>query len=234
MSKSSPSLTQAIPAQMADARRWRVHLNGELLRDVRHVVIEHPLFGMLSYGLTAGGYDGCSFHERGGGGSVVLPFAVMEGELWVGLVEQIRPHQGGLVLNAPRGYLDPGEEHATGARRELLEEMGLDVPEDALIRLPGAPANPNSAFYETSSPGEGVHFFALRIPPSYLLHRNGERPTLATGLVADDDEARQNRIGEQIGRSVFVPWHEAATLGDMFTNAAVARLLAARHRGLLQ
>jgi 8-oxo-dGTP pyrophosphatase MutT (NUDIX family) len=35
----------------------------------------------------------------------------------------------------PKGITEPGEDHAVAARRELLEETGLRVPEDALRPL---------------------------------------------------------------------------------------------------
>ncbi len=225
MSPQYRSLTRPLPT---DARaRWRVEVDGVELPHVRHVVIEHPSFGTLSYGLTAAGHDGWSFHEQGGGGSVILPFASLEGELFVGVIEQLRPHQGGLVLHAPRGFLDPGEAHADAARRELLEETGLAVSTDALFELPGAPANPNSAFFETAGEGEGVRFYGLELPDRLLVGSGGRRG-LHPDAVSDARAARRSRLAEQIGAVCFVPWHEASRLSDMFTVAAVARLLVAR------
>ncbi len=229
MSASFSSLTCAIPADQLHLCRWRIFVNGEEQLRVLHLVLDHPSFGTLTYGLTAGGHDGWSFHERGGGGSVILPFSMVDGELFVGLVEQQRPHQGGTVLNAPRGFVDPAERRDAAAQRELMEETGIDVPASALSALPGAPANPNSGFFETTGTDEGVHFFAVEIPAERLLGQ-GNRRMFAEGAVDKRAEVCRSKLAEQVGEVVFVPWYEAATLGDMFTNAAVARLLAARRR----
>ncbi|KYF77089.1 hypothetical protein BE20_07160 [Sorangium cellulosum] len=227
MQTSFGSSTRPIPADQRSLRRWCVAVNGEQQTDVLYLVLDHPSFGTLTYGLTAGGHDGWTFHERGGGGSVILPFCRSQGELIVGLVEQERPLQGKRVLNAPRGFLECAEGHAVAAARELMEEMGFDAAALALTRLPGAPANPNSTFFETLGPGEGVHFFALEIPETLLTEDRGHR-TFVASVIATDQGARRSRLAEQIGAAVFIPWYEAAMLGDMFTNAAVARLLAAQ------
>lgn len=55
------------------------------------------------------------------GGAAVLPF-LPDGR--VVLIRQFRPAAGGLVLEAPAGRLEPGEEPANCARRELEEEAG--------------------------------------------------------------------------------------------------------------
>ncbi len=228
MKPSFSSLTRPIPEDKKASRGWRIFLNGEIQPDVFHLVIDHPSFGTLTYGLAAGGHDGWSFHEHGGGGAVILPFCLVDDELFVGLVEQDRPLQGGPVLNAPRGFLDPNERHAVGAQRELFEEMGLEAPKSSLIALPGAPANPNSTFFETAGPEEGVRFFALEIPRSAVTQQNPDRYGFKSGVIAQDGEARQHRLAEKIGKAAFLPWYQAAMVGDMITNAAVARLLAAR------
>lgn len=222
--------TRPLPAGGPVQRRWRLTVNGVNVTDVRHMTLSHPDFGVLAYGLTPGGYDGWTFHEVGGGGSVVLPYCAADDHVLVGLVEQSRPLQGGTVLNAPRGFVDRGELYEAAARRELLEEMGLDVAPDALQPLPGQPANPNSAFFETAR-DEGVRFFSVCLEHSMLRRDDGDSWALVPGVIRDDASGRHSRLRERIRGARFLPWYEAAGLGDMFTNAAVARLLASLRKG---
>lgn len=219
------SLTRPIPEDQQQQRGWSVTVNGAPVAHVESVVIEHPRFGRLSYGLTAAGHDGWSFHEEGGGGSVIVLFARIEGALHVAVVAQHRPHQGGTVHNAPRGFLDPGEDRRRGAVRELAEEVGLHSEDHEIITLEGEPANPNSTFFETHEPGDGVSFFAVEVSADKLTRDDGGW-VFADGVIDDSPEARRSRTAEAISKARFIIWTQAARLGDMFTNAAVARLLA--------
>lgn len=216
------ALIGPVPAEAQAARRWRVVINGAEVPHVESLVLEAPRFGALRYGLTPHGHDGWNYREPAGGGAVVVPFAAVEGgELMVGLVAQERYNQGGSVLNAPRGLVDPGESHADAARREFGEETGRRAR--ALIELPGEPVNPNSAFFETTGPGEGVHFYAMEFAAEEL-RREGDALAFrddAPATLAGLDERTRERIGE----CRFVPWHEALAVADMFTVAATGRLL---------
>lgn len=81
------------------------------------------------------------------GAAVIVP---VDGEGTVHLVRQYRDAIGQQLLEVPAGKLDPGEDPADCARRELREELGLTAGK--LIRL--------TAFY--SSPGfcdEILHIF---------------------------------------------------------------------------
>ncbi|MBK5225039.1 MAG: NUDIX hydrolase [Thermoleophilia bacterium] len=81
------------------------------------------------------------------GAAVIVP---VDGEGTVHLVRQYRDAIGQQLLEVPAGKLDPGEDPADCARRELREELGLTAGK--LIRL--------TAFY--SSPGfcdEILHVF---------------------------------------------------------------------------
>jgi ADP-ribose pyrophosphatase YjhB (NUDIX family) len=220
-----PSILVPIPAERQKGRNWRVSLDGRLIDHVNTLTIDHPVLGTLTYGDTPAGYDSWAFHEAGGGGAVTLPFAILDDALWIGLVHQQRPNQGGDVWNVPRGFLDPGERHEEAARRELTEETGYDVAMGRVFALPGARANPNSTFFETWGDGEGVHFYALEVAPDELLV-DGDRWAFRPERIASRERDRGNRVAEMIYRAQFLPWHEAAGVSDMFTNAAVARLLA--------
>lgn len=213
-----------VPDEAQSRRSWRVFVDGSELLRVREVAIDHPRLGTLHYGWTPNGYDGWSFHEEGGGGAVTLPFVRWQGRIFVGLVEQSRPYQGGLVLNAPRGFLDPGERHSEAAARELHEETGMSTSLGRLVALPGDPANPNSTFFETWGDREGCRFFALEMSPQGF-STDGAELRLAESML-DAPAVARAKVEEQILRARFVPWVRAAQVGDMFTNTAVARLIA--------
>ena len=62
-----------------------------------------------------------------------LPVVVVVLPMGKGLVvirRNIEPQKG--TLNLPGGYLDLGETWQQGARRELLEETGIDVPDQEI------------------------------------------------------------------------------------------------------
>lgn len=215
-----------IPPERQHLRSWRVVVDGAVVDPVMHVVIAHPTYGTLAYGLTPGGYDGWSFRESSGGGVVILPHIELRGVLHVVVVEQHRPNQGGVVLNAPRGFIDRGESPAAAAARELEEELGVAFDPQRLRALPGAPANPNSAFFETPASDEGVVFFTLTLEPGELVAGEdglGLEPVSRAGRAAGGCASEEGIIGAKL-----LPWHRAAGLSDMITNAAVARLLSAR------
>jgi ADP-ribose pyrophosphatase YjhB (NUDIX family) len=221
------SLIRPIPPERQADRSWNVRIDDREIASVASVVIASDRFGTLTYGLTQAGYDGWSFREAGGG-VVILPYVWHGDELWVGLVRQDRPNQGGLVLNAPRGFVAPHESHAAGAAREFAEETGMRCAADRIAALGGEPANPNSAFFETVRAGQGVHFYAVGLT-------SDDVEVLPAGLrvrshLISRDAVSAKAWPEQIVDTVLVPWWEAATISDMFTNAAVARLCAFLHR----
>jgi hypothetical protein len=122
------------PIAEGQPRSWRLTIDGRV-EQVASLSLEDPRFGTLSYGMSEQGYNTWSFHENGGGGVVTVPFTFREGGLLVGVVEQLRPNQGGSVLNVPRGFLDPDEESAHAAARELSEETGLETTTIEAARL---------------------------------------------------------------------------------------------------
>ncbi len=216
---------------------WNVKVDGGY-----DTVTDHPFisqvelssqYGVLRYGMTPGGYDGWSFHEVGGGGTVILPYAVVNGQPYVGLLHEKRHNQGGMVWNCPRGFLNSAtENHFEAAQRELAEELftehSLDVTKTKVEPLDGEPGNCNSAFFETPSAGEGLKYFAAKFHPAVLQDDGNGGYVFKTGFLQPDSklDAAQKGMGEKILKSRFVHWKEAARVSDLFTNAAVARLLA--------
>jgi len=206
-SNAVSTLLERIPDGMA--RGWSLIVDGFELRSSR---------GSLFYGKSpSGNWDQWSFHEAGGGGSVTVPFALVEGSVYIGVVRQPRPLQDRLnpVLNIPRGFLDPGETHFQAAERESIEELGIK----ATFQLPGDPANPNSTFFETWDEGEGVRFFGLELNQS-LLVADGNEYLLNPQLVKP-----VSKSGEGIMGARFISWQKAAMLGDLFTRGGVASLI---------
>jgi ADP-ribose pyrophosphatase YjhB (NUDIX family) len=206
-------------------RDWAVRIDGRALDDVGEVTLESPRFGTLTYGQTAAGHDGWTFREVGGGGGVVVPWLLRAGRLHVGVVLQYRPNQGGRVWNVPRGFVDPGESHLLAARREFEEETSVPVGARALTLLEGEPANPNSAFFETPDRDLGVRFYALALREDDVAERDGEI-VFALALETHGGSAEAQRTVERIRGARFLEWTAVARLGDMFSVAAVARLLA--------
>lgn len=219
------TLIRPIPDDKLQLRTWNASLNGGEIQTVRIIEITHPNFGTLAYGLTPSGYDGWAFHEIGGGGTVTLPFLIWEAILRVGVIKQKRPNQGGGVWNVPRGFIDLGETTAMAAIRELHEETGYSASPHRVFPLPGAKANPNSAFFETWGNEEGVGFFALEVL-SEEAEQTDAGIVFRRDLLNLGDAAQHQRKEDIIENIRFIPWHDAACLGDMFSNAAVARLLA--------
>lgn len=227
MANQKQTLIEEIRAEKQSERGWQVELDGVALPEVGHLCISNPKFGQLEYGSAPGGaYDSWTFHENGGGGSVILPYAMIANNLYIGCLEQLRPNQGGKVLNVPRGFLAPNENHFQAAQREFLEEVGL-VEAFAVTKLPGQPANPNSAFFDTRGQDEGVKFFAIRVPAALLEQKPGSPYYhLKPDAVRTDPTSKAMRMAEQVLSVEFLPWITVAQLSDMFSVAGAARLKA--------
>ncbi len=202
---------------------WSVKINGKVIDDVAHLELFNPRFGTLTYG-DVGGYDSWNFHENGGGASIIVPYVIFRGYLFVLMIEQDRPNQGGRVWNLPRGFLDPGEIHRGAAIRELEEETSIRSTK--LIRL-GSPVNPNSAFFVTSGEGEGAHFYRLKVEESQVKSEHESVDGLIKGpLIFSEGIIRPiPKTAERIFGRKFFRYEEALAVGDMYTVAAVGRLV---------
>ncbi len=226
MSEKTPKTVLVdIPSDKQDKRDWKVEVNGQPVAEVSRVSISNPEFGILEYGNDPAGYDRWGFHGNGGGGSVVVPYSLIEGELHIGVVEQVRVNQGGAVLNVPRGFLHAGESHFRAARREFTEETGHTPQKNDVFRFEGRPMNPNSAFFETIGPDEGVQAFGLRIHQEVLERRLDGGYRFRPGMLETAPASRDAKLAEQILGCRFVKASDALQLGDMFTVAGVGRLL---------
>ncbi len=218
-----PSLIRPLTTDERAKRKWTVRINGVPQLDAVSAEISAPQFGAVRYGMTVAGYDGWSFAEVGGGGSTIIPFCIDGGRLLIGTIREVRHNLGGEVANVPRGFVDAGETHLAAARRELAEETGFHS--DRVFSLQGDPVNCNSAFFETPARDLGVRFFAVEVPVE-MLERREDAIGFRASVIASDpgDEARRRNDG--IGKTEFVEWTQAAGYRDMFTIAAIGRLLA--------
>lgn len=208
-------------------RGWKVELNGKTVSQVRSLRVVQERMGIsLEYGKTPAGYDGLSLEETGGGGAVIVPFVNIAGEVYVGLVEENRPFAGGIVLNVPRGFLTPGETHFQTAKRELTEETGYQPVEERIVLLSGEPMNPNSTFFVTQTPDKGVKPYKVGIDEREVkLATDSEDPTGKVYEFNQDVLRSVSRTGERVMKSKFYHWTKALRVRDMFTVAAVGRLI---------
>lgn len=141
----------------------------------------HTRMGVIvSYGLGPDGYDQWGIREPNGGGSVIIPYLWINGELYIGANRQKRSFTGGLVTEVPRGFSLPHETHAETAKREFQEETGIVKPLAERVKSLGGkrkPVNFNST-YLIANPrkGEGVKFFGVKIEPSEVeVKREGKK-----------------------------------------------------------
>lgn len=219
-----------IPAEVPDKARWEVYVDGQLVRP-ESVIIRNPNFGTLGYAAhPSGKYAQWTYAENGGGGSVIIPYIEAgRGDIYIGVVKQVRPNQGGEVLNVPRGFLDAGETHFQAAAREGGEELGSTLKGYELFELVGDPANPNSTFFITAGFADdgqkkGVRCFGLRFPFAAV---TGSDPFhFHDGILKPNPALKTAKLAEQITGCSFIHWSKAAQLGDMFTVTGTARLLA--------
>ena len=191
-------------------------------------------------------YDGIWKREYFGGGSVVVAYAEEPGtkEIYVGVLWQRRvlpnPHQA--VLGVPRGYSiaerwseafahlkkkEVEQAHLKTALVELSEEMFTgQITPNILDRL-GPPTNSNNADVDTSGDGEGIYFYRLELPWSYLMLDKEGYFVLKPGLAATEG------ILEGIVKCQFRPLAQIldmlddpddSTAGCEFTEIAIGRL----------
>lgn len=218
-----------VPAPIGSTWGWELYINGEKvdMSKVQHIAIKSK-FGTVNFGIeAASGYNMFSYREVGLGGSVTIPFVLLNKDgkiveqisqatdILVGVVEQNRPKQGGQVQNCPRGFLvSEKETHQEAADRELQQETGF---KGNTFELPGRPMNCNSALVETDKDG-GVRFFAIQM--------SGKNLTMVDGKleIPETQESIPEKTAEMIGKCQFISIWEAIQLGDGFTNVAAARL----------
>lgn len=219
---------------------WRLSVDGMPVPWNQRIELVHDRFGTINVGKSPSGtFDQWAFHESGGGGSVIVPYAVLQkGDLLIGVLQQKRPLQDAEVpvWNVPRGFMAPGETPFQTAGREFGEEVG-QLPEGMVPHeLCGDPVNPNSTFFETwgkrnGGTQEGITFFGIRFPERLLRlkHWNDgaiSEAAIADGVIVVDEHAKAAKLAESILGVSFFPWHETMRVGDAFTVMGTGRVLA--------
>jgi hypothetical protein len=209
-------------------RGWSLKVNGVEVPGVSFVELVQSKMGTRAeYGKTEAGHDGLAIEETGGGGSVIVPYYIMDGELYVGGVEENRPNSGGKVWNVPRGFLDPGMTHFAMAQQELAEEAGFVPIEKRIRELRGAPMNPNSTYFVAKGPDKGVRAFVVAVQPSEVSAVQASDDPQERVFGFNPDVLRPvSPTGEKVMKSRFIHWTKALGEKDMFGVAATGRLVA--------
>jgi hypothetical protein len=221
------------------ARGWTLRVNGEPVEDsITGVTLEHDKLGVkISYGERVEGFDGPEIRETGGGGSVTVPFMLIDGGIYIGMVTQHRSGVGGEIAEVPRGFLNPvgpdgkPEDHLSGAARETTEEVGpLDSIRSRLISLRRG-VNPNTTFFNTTGTDQegepnGVAFYGLQVMPEEVEQYEVDGQTIYRFKEDIRQGSKGDKAAERITGTVFVPLEEAYRSPDMMTQAATGALLA--------
>ena len=114
------------------------------------------------------------------------------------MVRQFRLGSQDTTLEVPGGMVDPDEEPAVAAARELLEETGYQGDELELIGV----VNPNPALF-----GNRLHtYVAPGVVPVAPIRNEGKEETVVS-LVSEDDLPRLVREGAISHALVLVAFH---------------------------
>lgn len=224
-----------IHEDMQARRGWELKVtdasgNSQVIENIGKATLSHAKMGLeLEYGLHPGGYDVWKFKEPNGGGAIAVPYAVIDSKLYVGLVDQKRPAVGGVISELPRGFSEPNEDHLKTVQREMGEETGLTAVMKRFYMV-GKEKNPNTAFFDTSRPGEGLRFYSMQVQPEEELEKAydelGEYYRFNQALL---EEAREmdDKGAERILTSRFVTLQDAVQDSpDLMTSAGVGLLVA--------
>jgi len=109
-------------------------------------------------------------------GAIILPHDIKDGKRRVGLVKIERHIPEQIGYEAPRGVKEYGESTLKAARREFLEETGLNPSEE--VTLLGS-INPNTSWYKTNFPVVAIAFDDLNNMQGHST-KGRERITQAT------------------------------------------------------
>ena len=138
---------------------------------------------------------------------VMAAHHLAQGRVWVWLRSSLRPPIGlrpgeapsaAVLWELPAGLIEPGETPRAAAARELAEELGFVVAEDALVGLgPSAYPCPGAI-------GEKHHFFHVTVDPTVRSEPTGDGSPVEAGaqvVAIPLDEAlaaaRRGDIGDE-------------------------------------
>lgn len=222
-------------------REWEVTVNREeITGEVHEAVFKNTKIGVqFTYGMRPEGYDGVVISERGGGGSVSIPWMKDPdtGCIYIGLVQEKRSTLGSKTWNVPRGFLDLGEGHDQAATRELSEETGYVAFASRTTQLTDG-LNPNSAYFNTSGTNpdgtrQGVAIYGIEVRRDELEMATTEEGFVSYVFSKATKDSVKDEVNEHITSTRFVPLSHAIKSKDMFTSAAAGQLLVALYDGTL-
>ncbi|MBU2632330.1 NUDIX domain-containing protein [Patescibacteria group bacterium] len=171
------------------------------------------------------------------GGSVIVPYLRVDGELYVGANSQKRSLTGRFVAEVPRGFSLPQETHEETAMREFQEETGVIRPlAERVEPLAGKPINPNTAFFQANpNKGEGVRLFGVKIEPDEVeLRRESENPRFRVYKFTPELQEKIKFLNEKIKPEGIRFFHASllSETSDGFTIQAIGRLFAVQNSSL--
>lgn len=213
--------------ELYDKNGERIQLPINNLQIGAVIAVNNGMGGVVGLGHTADGYGSWGYGEKGGGGSVIVPYAIVDGTIVIGCIEITRGNRAGQkVLELPRGALQPGKNHFQTAMAEFDEEVGVKNPIGTPVLLKGNPVTPNSSFWFTQNKEDGVQFFSIEIPANWLeSNRFDTTWKFKEGVVKSDPESNNTRLAERITGAKFIPLGETIGNGDAFTEVGISRLI---------
>ncbi len=99
-----------------------------MAKDAGYPLSREPMHGRVR------GFDHRAANSTANAAAVALTVVRSGDSLGIWLTQRaltLRSHPGQFAL--PGGRIDPGEDAPTAARRELCEELGVDLPEEAVL-----------------------------------------------------------------------------------------------------
>lgn len=190
----------------------------------------HSKLGVeVGYGQGPDGYDQWVIRESHGGGSVIVPYLIVDGELYVGANRQKRSLTGGLVTEVPRGFALPTETHEEAAKREFQEETGATKSLAERVKpLVGRPTNSNTTYFQANAKkGEGVKLFGVEIDKSeVVLRRDSSDARRRVYKFTPEVAGEIKELNEKIKPEGIRFFHASLLVEtqDGFTLQAIARL----------
>jgi len=125
------TVLEPIPQGMA--RGWSLLVNGDVIPNVSMIELRHPKYGALFYGKSpSGNFDQWSFHEAGGGGSVTVPFVLINGALYIGVANRVLFKIGSIRFSMSHGVFS------------ILEKLTFKPQNGKVLRSSASQPSPSS------------------------------------------------------------------------------------------
>ncbi len=167
----------------------------EVVREVRHgsggfLSLRRAKLSVMRDGVRSPEFEYDIVDRRALDAAVMVAHHEEAGSVWVWLRSALRPpiamrpHAPGLasassgsplLWEVPAGLIEPDETPRAAATRELAEELGFHVEEQAMLEL-GMPSFPAPAMI-----GELQYFFHVAVQPSARVEPKGDGSTIEAG-----------------------------------------------------